>query len=229
MLVVLMITNCIKIIILHPLWVCLPDGDGVSVMIKLVFGDCTLVDCSVTKVDNTGVMSLEDGVIDDDVIGDDVIGDDVIDDDDVTMLLVVLMEANVVVDNIALGVDKLMILAVLLFTGKLVDCNRDEVISIVLIVIVDSNSLVTLVTNIDEVVELGTLNCKLLKDNIPDPSSDVKIPMDDACNKSIDSVMIISDDTTEEVGETTSEQSEIFMLSIDNSSSLRFVVTLNIN
>ena len=230
------------------------DDDGVSVM----FRDCTLtiVTLAVALVNDTliNIDVIEDDVIEDDVIDDDVIEDDVIDDDvtddDVTMLLVVLMGDNVVVDNITLAV--LVVLAtVLMFTGELVDSSRDDVaISIELLIVVvertDSSDvtsgvelLTVVVVNVgsntiivvgSDIELTGSLNCELLEDNIPDPSGDVKIPveMEDVCNNSVDSVKIASDDSTEGVGETKSERSEKLMLSIVNSSSLRFVVTLSI-
>ena len=188
-------------------WVSLLDGDAVSV---IVFADCTLLlDCTVTIVTALTVALVIDDTVISLINNDDVIDDDIID------------------DNIALGLDILVISTVLMFIGKLVDCGME------------SNSLVANIDAVDDMIITLELAAASLEDNILDavnPSSDVKImPVDmsklteDVCNKSVvvDSTIIISDDSTKGVGETTSEQS--VTLSIDNNSSLRFDVTLNIN
>ena len=167
------------------------------------------------------------------------VNDDVIDD------IAMLLEINVVLDNIALGVESLVIpSAVLLFTGELVNPGRDDVtdtisIVLILIVVVERTGdvkvyrtlgvvvlLIVIVTIIvvDDVIGLAnTLNCELLEGNIlvdVNPSGDVKITVEDVCNNSVEVI------SSEGVGVTTSEQSERSTLSIVNSSSLRFVVTL---
>ena len=87
------------------------------------------------------------------------------------------------------------------------------------------------VTDVIIVLELaGKLKCELLVDDIPDtvkPSDDATISVDmskSVCNK-LDSIII----GIVEVGEMESKQSEKFTSSIDNSSSLRFDITLIIN
>ena len=83
------------------------------------------------------------------------------------------------------------------------------------------------VTDVIIILELaGKLKCELLVDDILDtvkPSDDATIFVD-VSNK-LDSIII----GIVEVGEMESKQSEKFTSSIDNSSSLRFDITLNIN
>lgn len=83
------------------------------------------------------------------------------------------------------------------------------------------------VTDVIIILELaGKLKCELLVDDILDTvklSDDATISVD-VCNK-LDSIII----GIVEVGEMESKQSKKFISSIDNSSSLRFDITLNIN
>lgn len=171
-------------------------GDGVMVMISVdniivvLRADILIISTTLIFIDEVVECSINDVI-----------------DTTSTLLLIILL---IVV------VDKLGSRDVDVTLGIVVAAVNVEVCSIVVTSTADG------VDDIIIILELaGTLNCELLVDNILEavkPSDDTRI-VEEMSKSIVESIINNIDDSTEEVGETTSQQLEHFTSSINKSSS----------